>query len=396
MIPKEAEIVIIGGGVVGSAIAYFLSKAGRDVVLIERGDIGGEASVANGAFVWTSTRRPGIDLSLALASIEIHNQFRYEFQEELDIDTEYRRPGGLIVIENEDQISAMEAFRSEREKVGFILTMLDPKEARELEPFLSEKIVGALYNPLDGKTNPFYLMVGLQRRAEQMGAKIFNHTEVRTIQMEHSKVKRVVTDKGVVKTGLVINACGSWASFIGDMVGIKVPIIPNEMEFMVTEQLPPLVSHPVMAATYVTEEYSKEEMMRDREKFGSALVISQTISGNLIVGSTWRFVGYDKRTSYEETVTIAEEVIRLFPPLKDVHVIRTFANFFPFTDDDLPVLGYVDGIEGFMMATGHCGHGICLGPITGKLISELICVGRTSIPIDELSLSRLSCGSPPK
>ena len=386
MIPKEAEIVIMGGGVMGSCSAYFLAKAGREVVLIERGDIGGEASVANGALVWTSTRRPGIDLTLALASIELHKQLK----EELEVDTEYRRTGGMIVIENEKQIPKMEAFRKEREKAGFILTPIDAKEARSLEPLLSESIVGALYNPLDGDTNPFRLMVGLNRKAIQLGAKVFYHTEVQDIQIEDGRVKGVVTDKGVIRTNTIINACGSWASFIGKMVGIKIPIIPNEMEFVVTEQLPPVVSHMLMGASYVTEEYGKDEMIADRNKFGCALVIHPTVAGNLLLGSTWRFVGYDKRTSYEETVDIAKEVVKLLPPLKHVHVIRTFANFFPFTHDDLPIMGYVEGIEGFIMAAGHSGHGVCLGPITGKLISELICEGHTSIPIDEMSLSRFS------
>ena len=386
MIPKEAEIVIMGGGVMGSCTAYFLAKAGKDVTLIERGDIGGEASVANGALVWTSTRRPGIDLTLALASIDLHKQLK----EELEVDTEYRRTGGMIVIENEKQIPKMEAFRKEREKAGFILTPIDAKEARSLEPLLSESIVGALYNPLDGDTNPFRLMVGLNRKAIQLGAKVFYHTEVQDIQIEDGRVKGVVTDKGVIRTNTIINACGSWASFIGKMVGIKIPIIPNEMEFVVTEQLPSVVSHMLMGASYVTEEYGKDEMIADRNKFGCALVIHPTVAGNLLLGSTWRFVGYDKRTSYEETVDIAKEVVKLLPPLKHVHVIRTFANFFPFTHDDLPIMGYVEGIEGFIMAAGHSGHGVCLGPITGKLISELICEGHTSIPIDELSLSRFS------
>jgi sarcosine oxidase subunit beta len=386
MIPKEAEIVIMGGGVMGSCTAYFLAKAGKDVTLIERGDIGGEASVANGALVWTSTRRPGIDLTLALASIDLHKQLK----EELEVDTEYRRTGGMIVIENEKQIPKIEAFRKEREKAGFILTPIDAKEARSLEPLLSESIVGALYNPLDGDTNPFRLMVGLNRKAIQLGAKVFYHTEVQDIQIEDGRVKGVVTDKGVIRTNTIINACGSWASFIGKMVGIKIPIIPNEMEFVVTEQLPPVVSHMLMGASYVTEEYGKDEMIADRNKFGCALVIHPTVAGNLLLGSTWRFVGYDKRTSYEETVDIAKEVVKLLPPLKHVHVIRTFANFFPFTHDDLPIMGYVEGIEGFIMAAGHSGHGVCLGPITGKLTSELICEGHTSIPIDELSLSRFS------
>jgi sarcosine oxidase subunit beta len=354
------------------------------VVLIERGGIGGEASVANGAFVWTSTRRPGIDLTLALASIELHQQLR----EELDDEIEYRRPGGMIIIENEKQLPTIEAFRRDREKAGFMLTPIDSKEARYLEPHLSERIVGALFNPLDGGTNPFQLVMALNRKAVQRGTKIFYHTQVRDIQIESGRVKGVVTDQGMIRTKTVVNACGSWASFIGKMAGIKIPILPNEMEFVVTEQLPPMVSHIIMGASYLTEEYGKDEMISDRGKFGTGLCIHQTASGNLLLGATWRFVGYDKRTSYEETVSIAKEVARLFPPLRQVHVIRSFANFFPFTHDDLPILGTVEGLEGFVMAAGHCGHGVCLGPITGKLVSELICTGQTSIPIDELSFSR--------
>jgi glycine/D-amino acid oxidase-like deaminating enzyme len=390
MISEDAEIVIVGGGIIGSAAAYFLAKAGRDVALVERGDLGGEASVANGAFVWTSTRRPGIDLDLALASIALHKQF----QEELGLDTEYRRPGGMIIIEDEGQLPAIEAFRKAREKVGFNLTTLDAKETRTLEPLLSERIVGAVYNPLDGGTNPFRLIMALNWRAEEMGARIHRHTEVSGLQMERGKVTGVRTDRGTIRTGLVVNSCGAWASFVGRMVGIDIPIIPNEMEFVVTEQMPPLVHHIVMGASYLTQEYSKEEMIADRSKFGCGLCIHQTASGNLLLGATWRFVGYDKRTSYEETVAIAKEVVRLFPPLKDVHVIRTFANFFPFTPDDLPILDFVDGVEGLLVAAGHCGHGICLGPITGKLVSELICEGKTSMPIDELRLSRFLRESP--
>ncbi|MBW2059235.1 MAG: FAD-binding oxidoreductase [Deltaproteobacteria bacterium] len=386
MIPREAEVVIIGGGIIGSSVAYFLSQAKRKVVLLERGDMAGEASGANGAFVWTSTRRPGIDLDLALASIEIHKRLG----EELDVDTEYRRPGGLLVIENEQDLPVMERFRKEREDAGFVLTMLDSREAREFEPLLSERIAGALYNPLDGGTNPFNLVLGLQRKAEQMGARVFHHTEVQGIRLEDNRVRGVITARGIVRADLVVNACGAWAPFIGEMVGIKIPIIPSAMEFVVTEQMPPVISHIIMGAAYVTGEYAKEEMIGHQGRFGCGLCVHQTVSGNILLGATWRFVGYDKRTSYEETRAIAREVVRLFPQLGSVCAIRSFVNFFPFTSDDLPILGYVEGIDGFVMAAGHCGHGICLGPISGKLISELICEGRTSIPIDELGLWRFS------
>ena len=217
MVPKEADVVIGGGEVVGSSIAYFLSKSGRDVVLLDKGDITGEATAANGAFVWTSTRRPGIDLDLALASVEIHKALH----QELDIDNEYRQSGGMIIIEDDHQIPAMEVFQREREGAGLRMEMLDGKKARELEPFLSERIAGALYNPLDGGINPFYLVAGLQQKVEQMGGRVLLHTAVRGIEVEGGRVKEVVTDKGSIRTDVVVNACGAWASLIGDMVGIR-------------------------------------------------------------------------------------------------------------------------------------------------------------------------------
>ena len=385
MFPKEAEIVIIGGGVLGSSAAFFLAKAGRDVVVLERGDRGGEASAGNAAFVWSLTRRPGIDVRLAKHSLEIHQQL----SKELGGIPEYRRCGALLVIDDEKQMPIVEAHVKARCADGFPLKMLDAKETRELEPFLTDRLLGAVYSPIDGCINPIYLVIELNKRAEELGAKFCYHTEVCDIELEDNKVKAVVTTKGKIRTNTIVNAAGSWARFIGGMVGVKIPIVPYQMQMIVTEQLPPVLSHVLMGASYMVDEYEKEELAKKEEAgFGCALVASQQLSGTLLLGATWKDVGYDKRTTQEEVEAIARENLRFLPSLKHVNVIRSFANSFPFTSDDLPIMGYVDGVEGFIMAAGHCGHGICLGPGSGKLIQELICDGKTSLPLEELSLSR--------
>ncbi|MEW6265711.1 MAG: FAD-dependent oxidoreductase [Thermodesulfobacteriota bacterium] len=385
MFPEEAEIVIIGGGILGSSAAYFLAKAGREVVVIEKGDRAGEASAGNAAFVWSLTRRPGIDIRLASHSLEIHRQL----QEELDGVPEYRRRGGLLVIDEEKQIPLVEAHVQARNADGFPLQRLDAKETREMEPLLGDHILGAVYNPIDGCANPIYLVIALNRRAKELGAKFYYHTEVSGIEIENNRVKAVVTSRGKVRTDTVVNAAGSWARFIGDMVGVKIPIVPYQMQMIVTEQLPPVMSRILMGASYMVEEYEKEDLgRRGQAGFGCALVASQQLSGTLLLGATWKEAGYDKRTTPEEMEAIARTNLKFFPSLKHVQVIRSYANFFPFTGDDLPIMGRVDGLEGFIMAAGHCGHGICLGPGSGKLIQELICDGRTSLPLEELSLSR--------
>jgi sarcosine oxidase subunit beta len=380
MFPKEAEVVVIGGGVVGSATAYFLAQAGKKVVLVDKGYKAGEASAANAAFVWSITRKPGIDIRLAMHSFSIHRQL----QDELDKDFEYVHNGGLLVIDDEAQFPFVEAHLKARAEDGYPLEMIDAKQVFELEPLLNrERILGAAFSADDGTTNPIFLVISLNLQAQKLGAKIFHHTEVKGIEVQGGKVNGVITDKGTIQTDTVVNAAGSWGCFIGEMVGLKVPITPFQLAMLVTEQLPPCISHPIMGASYMMEE--------DTGKKGGlecGLIISQQAAGNLLIGASWRDAGYDKRMIQEEIELMASVNVQGMPMLKNLRVIRSYANFFPHTEDDLPILGKIDGVEGFIMACGHNGHGIGMGPGSGKMIQELICTGETSIPLDELSLSR--------
>lgn len=380
MFPGEAEVVIIGGGVIGSSIAYYLAKAGKAVVLIEKGYRSGEASAANAAFVWTITRKPGIDVRLAMHSLDLHLQLK----EELEMDFEYSRKGGLLVIENETQMPFVKAHVHQRAIDGFPLEIIDAKQTLELEPLLSaERTIGGVYSPIDGTTNPLFLGVALNFQAQKLGAMIFHHTEALDINVENGKVKGVITDKGTIATNTVVNAAGCWGQTIGAMVGLEIPITPFQLAMLVTEQLPPCLFHPIMGASYMVEEDTGKT-----GDLGCGLIASQQTSGNLLLGASWRDAGYDKRTIPEEIELMARVNVKFMPSLKNVRVIRSYANFFPHTDDDLPILGKVDGVEGFIMACGHNGHGVGMGPGTGKLIQELISDNKTSIPLDELNLSR--------
>lgn len=380
MVPREAEVVVIGGGVVGSSVAYFLAKAGKNVVLVEKGCKAGEASGANSAFVWSITRKPGIDIRMAMHSFSIHRQLK----EELEMDFEYDQCGGILLIEDEKQLPFVEAHVQARAEDGYPLEMLDAKQVLELEPHLSkERVVGAVYNPIDGKTNPIFLVIALNLEVQKLGAQLFHYTKVRGIEVAGGKVNGVVTDKGTIKTNTVVNAAGSWGCFIGDMVGITVPVSPFQLAMLVTEQLPPTVSHAIMGASYMIEEDTGK-----KGEIGCGLVMSQQTAGNLLIGASWRKTGYDKRTIQEEIELMARVNVEAMPMLKTVRIIRSYANFFPNTEDNLPILGKVDGVEGFIMACGHCGHGIGMGPGSGKLIQELICDSKTSLPIEKLNLSR--------
>ena len=310
-------------------------------------------------------------------SFSIHRQL----QDELDKDFEYVHNGGLLVIDDAGQFPFVEAHLHARAEDGYPLEMIDAKQVFELEPLLNrERILGAVFSTDDGTTNPIFLVVSLNLQAQKLGAKIFHHTEVKGIEVQGGKVKGVITDKGNIQTDTVVNAAGSWGCFIGEMVGLKVPITPFQLAMLVTEQLPPCISHPIMGASYMVEEDTGKT-----GGLGCGLIISQQAAGNLLIGASWRDAGYDKRMIQEEIELMASVNVQGMPMLKNVRVIRSYANFFPHTVDDLPILGKVDGVEGFIMACGHNGHGIGMGPGSGKMIQELICTGETSIPLDELS-----------
>lgn len=383
----EAEIVVLGGGAIGAATAYYLSKAGKDVILLESGELATGASGANEAFVWTSTRKPGIPLRMALASAELFK----ELQSELDLDIEYKQTGGLIVIETERQLEMLKPWIEARREAGLEkMELLDAESLGSREPYLSRRLLGATFNPWDGCVNPIYLVLGLIDKAKAFGARVFEYTTVNQIIVKDGQIQSVVTDQGEIKTKYVVNACGAWSPNIGRLVGINLPITPNRMQLLVSEPIAPFIDRVIMCACYISGEDAKNEYMDSEQHSEVGLVYSQTKKGNLLLGSTTEFVGYDKQTTYQAMRAICHHVKELIPVLAErkINIIRSFANFFPYTADDLPIMGKVPGLEGFIMAAGHNGHGICLGPISGKLISELIVHGETSIPIDQLSLTR--------
>ncbi|PIE66176.1 MAG: hypothetical protein CSA26_01580 [Desulfobacterales bacterium] len=380
MFPQEAEVVIIGGGVVGSAAAYFLAKENRNVVLVERGYVAGEATGGNAAWVWSLSRKAGIDIELATHSVSIYKQL----QKELELDFEYTVNGGLMVIDGENQFPYVQAHLDARKEAGFPLKMIDAKETLEIQPLLNkERILGGVWNPADGTTNPIMLVAALNHEARKLGAQIYHRTEVKDIEVRDGQVKSVTCGQGTIKTNCVINAAGSWAGQIGKMVGINVPISPFQMAILVTESVPHPVPHPIMGASYMVEEDAGKS-----GELGVGLIASQQRAGNLLLGASWRDAGFDKRTIQEEIECMAKVNVEAMPALRDVRVIRSFANFFPHSADDLPILGFVQGVEGFVMASGHNGHGVCLGPGSGKLVAELICTGTTSVGIEELRLER--------
>ncbi len=381
---KSADVVVIGGGIIGSAITYFLALNKINVILVEKNGIASGTSGACDGAVVMQTKKPGVHLKLASESLKLLN----DVQPKLPINIEYENTGGLIVIETADEHEAMTQHVKAQRHAGLEVDVLDQKQLRKLAPQLSHHLLGATYSPMDGKVNPIALTLGFAMGAKQLGAQILTNTSVLDIEIETDHISAVITTSGKITTPAVVNATGVFAPKIGQMVGITIPIKPRRGQVLVTEAKPCLLKPWLGSANYIAVKFNPQLI---KESIGtSGVSIDQTQNGNLLLGATREFVGYDNRTTLEGLKQIATNAVRILPVLKKTRLIRTFAGLRPYTSDSLPILGTVEKIKGFFMAAGHEGDGIALSAITGKLMSQLIVEGKTETPISNFNLKRFS------
>jgi sarcosine oxidase subunit beta len=373
-------VVIIGGGVIGTAVAYYLARRGVRATLLEKGHMASGSSGACDGLVLLQSKKPGIHLRLAMESRTLFDRL----MEDLPVSIEYRRGGGMVVIETEEEFRAMEHHVQEQRDTGLEVTLLDNAASRRIEPELSKSLAGAAYSSLDGQVNPIALTRGFALAARALGARIQSHTEVKGIRMQGGRVTGVETDQGLFPAAVVVNAAGVYAPQIGEMVGITVPIRPRRGQLLATAAVKPMVKGCFISARYIAAKHNPE-LAKGK---GEGIAIEQTESGNLLLGSTREFVGFDRRTTVEGLRGIACSTMAVLPALSGLNVIRSFAGLRPYTPDGLPILGPVQAVDGFMMAAGHEGDGIALSPITGELIAQVIAEGRTKIPLEPFRLER--------
>ena len=370
--PEKADVVIIGGGVMGCAIAYNLAREGLKPVVIEKSDIGGEASGANGGGVRQSARNLK-EMPLAIESIQIYGQLH----EELGMDLEYVRKGNLRLCTSEEELDTMRTSVENQKAANLELEMLDRKQVLEINPHLGEKVLGASFCPTDGHVNPFLVTYAFFLKAKSLGARIFTHEVVKDIRLQKNKVSAVITDKQTFETDLVVNAAGIAGRNVANMVGLDLPMRPVFTEAMITEPYPPLFKQMIGHAKGLF--YGR-----------------QTAHGSFFWGGfhgTEQFIHREGKPLFHFIgPAISDMVIDFFPVLKDVNVIRTWSGLIAQMSDAIPVLGYTEEVPGFVFATGFSGHGFGLAPVIGRLIGELIMDCQTSIPISDFCFGRFSKG----
>lgn len=378
--PKKPHIIIVGGGVIGSSIAYHLARQNAGVTLVESGDLASGSSGACDGLVFMQSKKPGIHLELALESLK-----RFQtLQRELPVDIEFRQSGGLVVIETGAELAAMETFVREQRAIGLDVRLLDRDETLATEPALSDRIAGATYSPLDGQVNPIRLCLGFGLAARQNGARILTRTRVSALMTAGGRVTGVETDKGTISGDIVVNATGAMAGLLEGPDRTGQVIRPRRGQIVVTRAAAPLLSHCLISAKYIAAKFDPSLAASS----GEGISMEQTDSGTLLLGSTREFAGFDRRTTLSGIRKILCQTATVLPQLARLSVIRTFAGLRPYTPDGMPLLGPVSRLDNLFMAAGHEGDGIALAPITGELMADYIMGKRPRIPLDAFSPDR--------
>jgi sarcosine oxidase, subunit beta len=375
---ETAEVVIIGGGIVGSSIAYHLTAAGcKDILVIEREGAQGKGSTGKSMGGVRAQFSTPINIQMSLYSIP----FYASFDERLGHPGGYRRQGYLFCATSEKHLAYLRTNFEKQVAMGLKdVRMVSAEKIRNLYPQLrSDDIVGGSFCPTDGFVDPYSAMIGFMSWAGDHGAKLWKNATVTAIQCDSGGVARVDTSKGTVATRIVVNAAGAWAAGVARMVGIDLPVEPLRRMLVPTE---PFDQFPHSAPMII--DMSNGFHFRP-EGLGFLLAWNDPEETP----------GYktDFDPGFIEKILIrAADRVPVFENLA-VNPKRAWGGLYEMTPDHHPILGPVPEVPGFYLANGFSGHGVMHAPATGKILADLILTGRTGlVDASLLDLARFAEG----
>ena len=382
------DAIVIGGGVIGASVLYYLARNGVKGTLLEKKELASGSSGKCDGNVQCGDTKPGIDLEFVRMGQKLFPQAAAELQ----MDIQWKKETSLMVFETEEENEAGKKFVKEQQEKGLEIRYLDQKELLECEPKLAQDLPGGCQFKNDGRVNPMLLTISLANEARYLGASVKEGERVIEISRDsRSGLYTVKTEAEEYISPTVINAAGVWAPEIGDLLGIQIPIVPRQGQILVTEAEEPLVSQTVTEFGYLMTKYGKKDYKRnvtsDMEEFGVAMVVEPTEAGNYLIGSSRQFCGFDIKTDARVVKALAQRVMRFFPGIQNMSIIRTYAGLRPFTKDQRAIISETD-LKGFYVAAGHEGGGITQSLVTGKLMSEIILGQKTCVDPVPFSLSR--------
>jgi sarcosine oxidase, subunit beta len=372
-------VIIIGGGISGTAAAWELARNGVPVTLLERGELASMASGWTLAGVRQSGRHPA---ELPLAQAAVNRWVR--LHEELDDDLEYRQQGNLRLALTPDDVPVIRDVVAKGNAAGIAMEWLEGADAvREVAPALTPNLMGASYCPTDGHANPQKTVQAFANAARRAGAEIRTGVEVLAIETQAGRVTGVRTATETLPCERVIVASGVYAPKLLDPLGIHIPFSIVLVPVIQTEPLPPTLGQVLGIAT---GGFAGRQQADGRFR----------LSGASIPWTEGTHTVDNVMPTLSQVATTIDWSIRLIPVLTETRAVTFWGGLIDKTPDALPVIEATPEVEGLVVATGFSGHGFCLGPVTGEIVADLAVEGTTRHPIAPFARKRLDAISTPE
>jgi sarcosine oxidase subunit beta len=370
-VPESADVVIVGGGVVGTSAAFHLAEAGAKVVLLERDQLGsGSTSKAAGGFRTQFSDPLNIEIARRSAAA-----FK-AFDTRPGWDIGLHEVGYLFLFSTEEQVEAFAASTALQNELGLETRMVTPGEAKELSPLLEvDGILAASYSPQDGHATPEAVVMGYAFAARRLGAHLATGREVTAIDVSDGRVEGVRTRDHVVKTDTVICAAGAWSRRCGELVGVELPVTPLRRQVLFTEPMDNLPKHLPLTIDFETTFYYHGE--------GPGLLMGLSdpdeLPGN-----------FSTETTDDWIPALLDIAQRRAPRIANTGIRGGWAGLYDMSPDHNAIIGEADGVSRFLYATGFSGHGFLQGPATGELLRDLVLRRPTFADVAPLSVERFA------
>lgn len=367
------DVVVIGGGVMGAAVAYHLAARGTSGVLVLQRDALGSGSTSKNAGGLRELFSTEINVQLSQRSLSRFEQFEDEF----GIDIQFHRVGYLFLITEERDVQPFEASMQLWSRMGVSVEKLDRQQVRSVFPELvADDLHFAVLNSRAGHADPTSILNGFVKGARAKGARFREDAPVTGIDVEHGRVTGVRVGDERIPCGTVVITAGAWSNEVGRMAGVDLPIRPLRRQMFVTDAVPE-IAHPVP----LTIEFSTSFYFHG-ESGGLLLGMADPADGP----------GFREDVNWEFLPTVAERAVARLPFLEQTGIRTGIAGLYEDTPDKHPILGRVEGVGGLIVAAGFSGHGLQHAPATGELVAELMLDGQTSLDITPLRLERFARG----
>jgi sarcosine oxidase subunit beta len=366
---NTADVVIIGGGIVGASTAFHLAEQGqKNVVLCER-DLLAQASTG---LCVGGIRQQFSHPANILLSQEVVRLFE-RFEEEFGVDIQFRQAGYIFLAQHSDTWEDVKTSVQIQHKYGVPVELLPPEEIKSRWAHLEvNDLAGGTFCPEDGYADPYLVAMAFANAARQLGVHIREQTHVTAISVEHGRIRGVSTTQGPISAPIIVNTAGAWGGEVARMAGLKIPVEPYRRQVFATKAFD-LIPRPV-------------PMVIDLD----SLFYFRGEDPNIILGMSDReetpsFNTHVDRAFLERVI---EAAVYRAPVLEKAEILRGWGGLYAITPDENPIIGAIPEIEGFLCAVGFSGHGFQHGPAVGRILAELICKGQTDFDLTPFAHDR--------